>query len=204
MTTDTRKIAIDLAAFYDFGGRTVIDVGAGGGQLIDYAAGARKVIAVDNDAAALARLADRVRERGLDDVFALVNQDFLDVTTTADVVLFEFCLHLMTAPERALAHARGLASDVVVIGHAPGSPWSWSAAEEGGVEAAWKAVERAGIRRQRDVTALQHFSDYAELETKLAGSGPDSLLRIQARRGQADITIPMPYRLALVSRGGKG
>lgn len=197
MTTDTHQIANTLAAFYDFGGRTVIDVGAGGGQLIDYARGARKVIAVDCDARALARLADRVRGRGLDDAFVLLNRDFLDVSATGDVVLFEFCLHLMAAPERALAHARQLAPDVVVVGHAPGSPWSWCAAEEGGVETAWKAVERVGIRQQRDVMASQNFADYAELEAKLAGCAPESVVRIQARRWQTNIEIPMPYRLAL-------
>jgi predicted RNA methylase len=197
MTTDTRQIAENLAAFYDFVDRTVIDVGAGGGQLIDYARGARKVIAVDSDPAALARLAERVRERGWDDAFVLLNRDFLDVSTPGDVVLLEFCLHLMASPERALAHARRLAADVVVIGPAPGSPWSWCAAEDRGVEAAWNAVERAGIRRRRDVVAEQHFADYAELEAKLAGCAPESLVRIQERRGQTNITIPMPYRLAL-------
>ena len=197
MATDARKIAEELAGFYEFGGRSVIDVGAGGGQLIDSTAGARKVIAVDNDAAALARLADRVRDRGLDEVFVLVNQDFLELSATAEVVLFEFCLHLMTEPGRALAHARALAPDVVVIGHAPGSPWSWSAAEDRGVEAAWQAVEEVGIHRQRDVTALQHFGDYAELEAKLASCAPESLVRIQAHRGKTNITIRMPYRMAL-------
>jgi predicted RNA methylase len=197
MTTDARQIAKNLAAFYDFGGRTVVDVGAGGGQLIDYARGARKVIAVDSDTAALARLAERVRERGWDDAFLLLDRDFLDVSTPGDVVLLEFCLHLMASPERALAHARRLAPDVVVIGHAPGSPWSWCAVEDRGVDAAWNAVERVGIRRQQDAVASQHFADYAELEAKLAGCAPESLARIQERRGQTDITIPMPYRLAL-------
>jgi hypothetical protein len=103
----------------------------------------------------------------------------------------------MASPECALAHARQLPPDVVVVGHAPGSPWSWCAAEDRGVEAAWNAVERVGIRRQRDVIASRHFADYAELEAKLAGCAPESLVRIQERRGQTDITIPMPYRLAL-------
>jgi hypothetical protein len=66
-----------------------------------------------------------------------------------------------------------------------------------GMEAAWNAVERVGIRRQRDVVASQHLADYAELEAKLAGCAPESLARIQERRGQTNITIPMPYRLAL-------
>lgn len=197
MTTDARQIARNLGEFYDFAGRTVIDVGAGGGQLIDYARGARNVVAVDSDAEALARLADRVRERGLDDSFVLVNRPFLEASNSGDVVLLEFCLHLMAAPERVLAHARRLAPDVVVIGHAPGSLWSWCAAEDEGVEAAWKAVEAVGVRRHRDFMASQFFANYAELEAKLAGCAAESQVRIQDRRGQVDFTIPMPYRVAL-------
>jgi hypothetical protein len=54
-----------------------------------------------------------------------------------------------------------------------------------------------GIRRQQEVVAWQHFADYAELEAKLAGCAPESLVRIQERRGQTNITVPMPCRLAL-------
>jgi SAM-dependent methyltransferase len=197
MTTDVHQIATNLAEFYDFGGRIVIDVGGGGGQLIDYANGARKVIAVDHDPTALARLAARVRERGLDESFILLNSPFLEVGTAGDVVVLEFCLHMMADPERAVAHARRLAPDVVVIGHAPASPWSWCAAEDEGVEAAWNAVAAVGVRRQRDFMASQRFADYAELEAKLAGCAAESLARIQGRRGQVDIMIPMPYRVAL-------
>ncbi len=86
---------------------------------------------------------------------------------------------------------------VVVIGHAPGSRWSWYAAEDKGVEAAWEAGERQ-IRRRRDVEAFQHFQDYAGLEARLANQGSTSLERISPLRGQTAITIPMPYRLALL------
>jgi len=176
----------------------VVDVGAGGGQLVEYARPARRVIAVDRDGAAMERLAARVRECGLADTFTLVTSDFLAVRPLGDVVLFEFCLHEMVAPERALGHARELAPDVLVIDHAPVSRWSWYAAEEEQMEAAWKAVERGPIRRQQDVEGFQHFNDYAELEAKLASQGPKSLERIGPLSGQKAISIPMPYRLALL------
>jgi hypothetical protein len=92
---------------------------------------------------------------------------------------------------------RAISAEVVVIGHAPGSRWSWYAAEDKGVEAAWKAAERH-IRRSRDVEAFQHFQDFAELEARLADQGPKSLERINTLRGQTAISIPMPYRLALL------
>lgn len=198
MATDTRQITSSLAAFYDFADRTVVDVGAGGGQLVEYARPARAVIAVDRDGAALARLAARLAECGLAGKFTLVESDVADVAAKGDVVLFEFCLHEMPDPERALAHARTLAPDVVVIDHAPGSPWSWLAAEGDQVDAAWKAVERHVLRRQRLVVAWQHFRDYDELAAKMAGQGPESLRRMRSHRGQANIAIPMPYRLALL------
>jgi predicted RNA methylase len=188
----------NLVAFYDVADKTVVVVGAGGGQLIEYVRSARCVTAVDRDEAAIERLAARARETGLADRFTLVTSDFLDVRPRGDAVLFEFCLHMMMEPQRALAHAAELAPEVVVIGHAPGSRWSWYAAEDKGVEAAWKAAEERQIRRRRDVEAFQHFQDYAELEARLANQGSTSLERISPLRGQTAISIPMPYRLALL------
>ena len=69
------------------------------------------------------------------------------------------------------------------------------------VETAWKAVERRAIRRQQTVEAVKLFSDYAALEARLASQGPESLVRVSPlspHRGQRDIAIPMPYRLALL------
>ena len=197
MATDIGQIVANLLAFYDVANKTVVAVGAGGGQLIEYTRSARRVIAVDRDKAAIDRLVARARETGLADRFTLVTSDFLDVRPRGDVVLFEFCLHLMAEPERALAHAAELAPEVVVIGHAPGSRWSWYAAEDIGVEAAWKAAE-GHIRRRQDVETFQHFRDYAELEARLANQGSRSLARIRPLLGQTAIAIPMPYRLALL------
>jgi SAM-dependent methyltransferase len=198
VTTDTRAIVQHLAAFYDFAGRLVLDLGAGGGQLAGYARDARAVIAVDVDRQALDRLAARLRELGLADRFTLVADDLLDVTATADVVLLEFCLHQMADPDRALRHARGLAPDVLVLDHAPGSSWSGAAAEVGLVQSAWDAVARQTVRRERSVEAWQRFGDHEELAAKLAGCGPESEDRIRQYRGQTMISIPMPYRMALL------
>jgi ubiquinone/menaquinone biosynthesis C-methylase UbiE len=198
MATDLGQIVRNLAAFYDFAGKTVVDVGAGGGQLVEYARAAARVIAVDRDAAALQRLAARLAECGLEGTFTLLEGDLLALRPRGDVVLFEFCLHQMPDPHRALAHARGLAPDVVVMDHAPGSAWEWYAAEDRRVEAAWRAVERAGTRREQDVDAVQRFPDHAALEARLATQGPLSHERIGRFRGQEAIAIAMPYRLALL------
>jgi len=60
MPTDLDLIVANLTSFHDFSGKIVIHVGAGGGQLIGYAASCRKVVAVDNDPSALERLEQRV------------------------------------------------------------------------------------------------------------------------------------------------
>jgi hypothetical protein len=198
VATDIGQIVLNLSAFYEFAGKTVVAVGAGGGQLVEYARPARQVIAIDRDRAALERLAARLHEFGLTDKFSLVASDLLDARPRGDVVLFEFCLHEMADPKRALAHARELAPDVLVIDHAPGSLWEWYAAEDGQVEAGWKAVERAKVRRQQSVEPWQLFPDYAALEARLALQGPVSLERIGRHRGESAIAIPMPYRLALL------
>ncbi len=198
MATDLRGIVLDLVGFYDLADKIVVAVGAGGGQLVEYARATRQVLAIDRDAAALQRLAERVAASGLAGKFTLLAGDLLELRPAGDVVLFEFCLHQMAEPARALAHARALAPDVVVIDHAPGSPWSWCAAEDAQVDAAWKAVERAAPRRQQDKQGVQDFAAYAELEAKLWAQGPRSLERIARHRDQLPISIPMPYRLALL------
>jgi predicted RNA methylase len=169
-----------------------------GGQLAAYARDARHVIAVDPDRAGLERLSARVQELGLAAKFTLLTADLLSVRARGDAVLFEFCLHELPDPERALAHAAGLAPDVLVIDHAPGSAWMWHAAEDAGVDAAWAAVARRPVRRQLDVAAVQRFRDHAELAARFASLGPLAHERIERFRAHAPIEVPMPYRLVLL------
>jgi SAM-dependent methyltransferase len=198
VATDFEQIVRNLVTFYDFAGKTVVAAGAGGGQLVEYARHAQRVIAVDPDGPAIERLVARIGEHGVADKFTIVQGDLLTVRPSGDVVLFEFCLHEMPDPERALAHAGELAPDVLVIDHAPGSRWSWCAAEDAQVEAGWNAVAPRPLRRSLDVEAFQRFHDYSELEAKMAAQGPTSLERIAIFRSQEAISIAMPYRLALL------
>jgi len=50
----------------------------------------------------------------------VVGSKFEDVAGSFDVVYFEFCLHEMHDPEKALIHAKKLAPDIVVFDHSPG------------------------------------------------------------------------------------
>lgn len=203
MPADYRKMVADLVEFHDLGGKTVLAVGAGGGQLVEYGRAARRVVALDSDASAVEALRRKLKAAGLEDRFEPVAGDFFRTSRPADVVLFEFCLHEMPDPGAAVEHARGLAPDVVVFDHAPGSAWAFIASEEAKVAAAWAALERFPVKKVRMCETVQAFSDFAALRERVEGQGPTTLARIEAYRGETDIRIPMSYGLALIEGRGR-
>jgi 16S rRNA G966 N2-methylase RsmD len=204
MATDYERIIRNLLDFFDFSGRTVVAVGAGGGQLMEYGRPAAKVIAVDQDPAALAMLRERLKQAGLAEKFDLVCSAFLDFREKADVVLFEFCLHEMPDPSAALAHAQTLAAAVVVMDHWPGSEWAFIVAEEDKATAAWAAVAASLPEKTVSFEADQVFSGFEELWQKVHGQGERSLARIERFKGLSDISIPMSYGFALLAPPPKG
>lgn len=201
MAADYRKMVADLLAFYDLEDKTILSVGAGGGQLVEYGRTARRVLALDSDEPALDKLRENLRSAGLEDKFEPVLADFFVADLKADVVLFEFSLHEMADPAAAVERARGLAPAVVVFDHGPGSPWSFIAGEENNVAAIWAALDRFPVIRTRMFEGTQVFGTYEELYQKVKGQGEPSLTRIDAYRGLTDIRIPMTYGLALI--GGR-
>ena len=123
---------------------------------------------------------------------------FEDVNLSGDVVYFEFCLHEMADPIKALGHARALAPDIVVFDHSPGSEWAFFGAEEEKVCRSAEAMARFDIRHRETFRTDQRFSDYPELIAKLSGQGPVANERAQRFAGAADIVIPMDYGLTLL------
>ncbi len=198
MATDIRQVTENLRAFHDLGGRVVLSVGAGGGQFLDLYRDAARVLAVDSDPAALRQLETAVTAGGLHERIELVQADFFEVARSADVVLFEFCLHEMPDPSLALGRARSLAPDVLVFDHAPGSTWAWHAAEEDKVVRSTQAMEACGMRRRALFHGEQRFRDYGELRDKVASQGPTALERAAPFRDRRDIVIPMTYQAALL------
>jgi SAM-dependent methyltransferase len=192
----------DLLAFYDLRDKTVLSVGGGGGQLIEYGRAAGRVLALDCHAPALEKLRENLKIAGLEDKFQPVLGDFFKIDLEADVVLFEFCLHEMTDPGAAVERACGLAPDVIVFDHWPGSPWIFIGAEEEQVAASWASLARFPVRKTRTYKTVQLFSDYEKLRERVKGLGQPSLSRIDAYEGQTDIRIPMPYGLALIEGRG--
>lgn len=198
MAADIAQLIRDLTAFYDFRGKTVLSVGAGGGQMIEYARPAARVIALDNSAAALEQLRERLAGTGMEDKFSLHLGDFLASRWRADVAAFEFCLHEMPDAATALAHARGLAGEVLVMDHWPGSDWAFYVAEELKVARSWEAVAAARPRRTQSYETRQAFADYEELRLKVLPQGEAALRRIAPFQGRRGFAIAMTYGFALL------
>jgi len=187
----------NLRYFYDFTDKIVLYVGAGGRQLLDPQTRTRKLIAIDQDAESLKELHARVREEGITGVDVVASR-FENVTARGDVVYFEFCLHEVADPERALRQAQSLAPEIVVFDHLPGSEWVFHAAEEEKVARSDAAMERFGIRRREKFSTEQRFQDYTELLEKLRTQGELAIERAQPFTGQTRIVIPMLYGLSLL------
>lgn len=198
MATDIAKVLANLAGFYDFTNKTVVHVGAGGGQFVGYASTARHVVAVDSDAAALAPLRAAIDRLGLADRFTIRQERFESVSDKADVVFFEFCLHEMADPDAVLRHARTLAPDTLVIDPKPESPWTWYTAEVEKAERSWAAIERAGIRADAVFVGRQLFADVDALVARLASAGEPAISRARTLGSATGIDIEMIYRTALL------
>jgi len=198
LAADYEQLRNNLRAFYDFTGKVVLFIGAGGKQLFDPAVETNKLIVIDKDFGALQELKARVSANGKQDSIQVIAGSFEEITFLGDVVYFEFCLHEMAEPERALAHARTLAPEVVVFDHLPGSEWTYYAAEEDKVRRSAEAVEREGVRRRQTFAAEQRFRDFDELIAKISVQGPLAIERAQRFAGAANIVIPMTYALTLL------
>ena len=198
MAADYALFTANLHRFYDFAGKVVLVVGAGGGQLLDPACQTKKLIAIDRDRAALNRLVAKLDASGSRDSVEIVCASFEDVRLSGDVVYFEFCLHETSDPLLALTHARTLAPDSVVFDHLPDSPWSFHAAEEDKVRRSTEAMERFGIRRRHSLSVEQRFGDYDELLAKIGVQGEVAIQRAQRFRGATNIVIPMNCGLVLL------
>ena len=198
MATDVNVIIANLLSFYNFNNQTIISVGAGGGQFIEYARSAKKVYAVDNDRKALNRLNDNLIKTNLADKFTLIHNEFEQVNLTGDVVLFEFCLHEMEDAEASIIRALTMAPAVVISDHSPNSEWAFFVGEEQKVANSWKAVERFNLKKHQVYDSFQHFADYEELFQKVKGQGDDVIKRISKFANQSCFEIPMSYGFVLI------
>jgi 2-polyprenyl-3-methyl-5-hydroxy-6-metoxy-1,4-benzoquinol methylase len=198
MAADIAAIVRNLTAFYAFAGKSMLHVGAGGGQFVAFAARARRVVGVDPDRGALELLRAAVRAAGLQDRYHPRCAEVLTVLEPTDVVLFEFRLHEMEDRKAALAHARTLAPETLIVDHSPDSPWARYCGEEAQVASNWEVTEAARPIRVARYHGTQTFHDFAELEAELGTLGEPTPTRITPFRGLTDFSIEMPYRFALL------
>jgi len=198
MAADYAKMSDDLRRFYDFTDKVVLFIGAAGKQLLDPSTPVKKLIAIDKDANALEALRASVAAQGLSAQVEVVGGNFEDVHVQGDAVYFEFCLHEMDAPLRALHHAKSLSPDLVVYDHSAGSEWIYYGAEEDKVARSSAVLKEFGIRRQQMFAREQRFADYAELYAKVAPQGELAIERARRFEGQKDIVIRFSYELNLL------
>jgi predicted RNA methylase len=198
MATDVKTIVANLLSFYDFENQTIISVGAGGGQFIEYARTAYKVYAVDNDIEALNNLSVSLEKANLSDKYTLIHADFEQTNLKGDVVLFEFCLHEMKNAEAAIKRALTMAPVVLISDHLPNSEWAFIVDEDLKVANSWNAIANFNLRKCEMCDTTQSFSDYEELYQKVKGQGEEAVKRISKFVNQACIEIPMSYGFVLI------
>lgn len=198
LATDTALVIDNLCSFYDFGGKTVLSVGSGGGQFVNLARRLQRIIAIDNDPTVLRQLRIRIETEGLADAFEIVQSSFEDFGGRGDTVLFEFCLHEMPDPAQALQHARSLAPDILVVDHWPGSEWLYYTVEQDKVDNSTEAMNRFAIRSRRVFQGEQRFKNHDDLLAKVSVQGADAVARARRFLGVTDIVIPMAYAATLL------
>ncbi|RXQ95707.1 class I SAM-dependent methyltransferase [Ancylomarina salipaludis] len=198
MVKDIQQIIQNLLNFYDFQNKTVVSVGAGGGQFIAYAQVARHVIAIDNDKNALNKLEENLSMNGLSEKFTLIHSDFGNTKVKGDLVLFEFCLHEMNEPQKMLEHAQKIAKDIVIADHGLNSDWAYIADEKEKAENTWAHVLKNPTQKLMTHKAEQYYEDYEELYEKVKIQGENSIERIKKFKKCKQFVIPMEYTFALL------
>jgi predicted RNA methylase len=198
MATDIKQIIRNLFEFHDFNNQTIISVGAGGGQFVEYGHISKKVIAIDHDEEALTRLKNNLQKSQLLDKYSLVHSDFYLVNEQGDVVMFEFCLHEMKSPEAAINHALSMAPNVLITDHWPNSEWAYLVDEEEKVINSWAAIKNFNLKKIQRYDTLHFFHDYEELFQKVKVQGENSIHRIGPYQGKKDFSIAMSYGFALI------
>lgn len=199
MATDIDAVERNIRSFYDFKDKVVLHVGAGGGQLIRYSDITRSVLAIDIDENAVSRLDTAIREKGLSSKFKIKVADIISISTEADVVFFEFCLHEMSDPRKALQHAASIAPNILVIDHHPDSRWAWYVLESEKASRSWSAARNYTVLKEESYNAEQYFSNYSDLLKKVEVMGELAVDRIAAFFGKSNITIEMKYTMALLT-----
>lgn len=204
MAADYKLMLRNLMQFYDFTGKEILAVGAGGGQFVELARGGKKLIAIDHGPLSIRRLEARVAALGLHNQVEIVAADFCEISRRGDVAYFEFSLHEMDDPGKALRHAFTLAPEVLIFDHLPGSPWAFHTLDEEKVQHSTTALAQFDCIRHQTFRTLQHFQNHSQLWEKVSRHGEMAANRARCFLGRSNILIPMTYGITLVAGHSPG
>ena len=202
MAVDIQQMIANLFSFFDLTDKTIISVGAGGGQFIEYGRNAKQVFAIDNDEAALTLLKEKLDKAGLTSKFTLIHSDFYKTTQKGDVVIFELSLHELEDAALAIRHALTLAPNILILDHWRNSEWVYFIDEEEKVTNSWSALEAFQFAKFQVYDTIEFFYDYEELYNKMNGQGQTAISRIEPFKDKKEFIIPLSYAIALIGDGG--
>ena len=200
MATDIEIIVKNIRSVFDFKDKSVIQVGAGGGQLIGCAKDANSIIAVDNDPSAIEKLNIVVGKNKQFNNISIIEGTIDSINQNVDIVFFEFCLHEIDNPGFALNKAFEFAPQILVVDHHPDSEWAWITCETEKVTQSWIEVEKYYIIQKETYNAIQLFSDYLELYRRIEPLGKLAIERIQRFQSQKNISIKMQYTITHIKK----
>jgi len=86
VATDYKQLTENLSRFYDFAGKVVLYVGAGGRQLLSLSIRTKKVLAIDHNVASLRELEANRAAKGKQGSIEVLAASFESVTKVGDVV----------------------------------------------------------------------------------------------------------------------
>ena len=198
MGINISEIINNLDGFYSLNGKTIIHVGIGSGLFTGYTNSAKKIFAYDNNPTIENILRDKlIKERTLDK-YEINITDFFKCKNKADVVFFEFCLHEIVNPLKALEFAKTISDDILIIDHAKNSEWSYYTLETEKLQKSRAAISTFKIKKHCTFDEYQYFGNFNSLKTKLSILGEECMNRIVKFEYKSDINIPMPYEICLI------
>ncbi len=195
MAVNTNEIINNIENFIKLDNKIILSVGSGGGQLVGYGKNAKKIIAIDNDFSALNKLKNVIQSKELNSNYEYLCDDFMNIKISADIVFFEFSLHEMINPVKAIKHAKTITPTVIILDHNIESNWLYIVCEENKVAISDNAIMNIGVKNKIVYSIEQYFKDYKSIKNKVESQGNEAILRIEKYKNQNDIKIKMKYNL---------
>lgn len=198
MGINISEIIKNLIGFYNLNGKSIIHVGIGSGIFTGYTNSAKKIFAYDNNPTIENNLRSKLTSEKALDKYEINIIDFFKCKNKADVVFFEFCLHEIEYPLKALEFAKTISDDILIIDHAITSEWSHYTLETEKLKKSWNAINTFTIKKHCTFKEYQHFNYFTDLKTKLSILGEECMKGIEIFENKSDIYIPMPYEICLI------